>query len=246
VCDRLSNLFGDLANKSESTCNKVGRALVISAVKIPGMHVACLTFPKRLTEALSKSSHPLMTNELRDQLGPLAPLVGIWEGDKGDDIAPSDDRGTENNKYRERITFEQVGPIQNHEQNLHVLRYSTRASRLGEQNTFHEELGYWSWEPANNEVMRSFLIPRGIALIAGGYAEKNADGFHLEAKNGSSTFGICVNPFLNREFKIISYELTVKIHDENSFSYEQDTVIQIPGQKDVFHHRDRNTLKRVG
>ncbi len=186
-----------------------------------------------------------MENTLREQLGPLADLVGIWEGDKGDDIAPSDDRGTENNKYRERIVFEQVGPIQNHEQNLHVLRYSMKAWRLGEENSFHEELGYWSWEPSNREVMRSFLIPRGIALIAGGYADKNANEFHLEAKNGSSTFGICVNPFLDREFKIVSYELTVRIHDANSFSYEQDTVLQIPGKPDVFHHRDKNTLTRV-
>ena len=186
-----------------------------------------------------------MTNGLREQLGPLADLVGIWEGDKGDDIAPSDDRGSENNKYRERIVFEQVGPVQNHEQNLHVLRYSTRASRIGEENTFHEELGYWSWEPATKEVMRCFLIPRGIALIAGGNAEMNANEFHLEAKSGSCTFGICVNPFLDREFKIVSYELNVRVHDKNSFSYDQDTVIQIPGQKELFHHRDRNTLKRV-
>lgn len=186
-----------------------------------------------------------MTNELLEQLGPLSHLVGIWEGDKGDDIAPSDDRGTENNKYRERITFEQVGPIQNHEQNLHVLRYSTRASRLGEENTFHEELGYWSWEPATKEVLRCFLIPRGIALIAGGKAERNAREFHLKAERGSCTFGICVNPFLDREFKIASYELTVRIHDQNSFSYEQDTVIELPGQKELFHHRDRNLLKRV-
>ena len=28
-------------------------------------------------------------NELREQLGPLADLVGIWEGDKADDVAPS-------------------------------------------------------------------------------------------------------------------------------------------------------------
>jgi hypothetical protein len=186
-----------------------------------------------------------MTNELREQLGPLAELVGIWEGDKGDDIAPSDDRGVENNKYRERITFEQAGPVQNHEQNLHVLRYSTRAWRLGEANSFHEELGYWSWEPANQEVMRSFLIPRGIALIAGGKAAKDAREFHLEAKNGSCTFGICVNPFLEREFKIISYEMTLRMLGADSFSYDQDTVIQIPGQKELFHHRDRNTLKRV-
>src|SRR5947209_5941068 len=128
-----------------------------------------------------------MNQELRQQLGPLASLIGIWEGDKGDDIAPSDDRGTENNKYRERIVFEQVGPVQNHEQNLHVLRYSTRASRIGEQNTFHEELGYWSWEPSTQEVMRCFLIPRGIALIAGGKAPMTAQEFHLEATSGSCT-----------------------------------------------------------
>jgi len=186
-----------------------------------------------------------MTNLLREQLGPLADLVGIWEGDKGDDIAPSDDRGTENNKYRERITFEQISPVQNHEQNLHVLRYSTRATRIGEENSFHEELGYWSWEPATQEVMRSFLIPRGIALIAGGKAEKNAREFHLQATNGSCTFGICVNPFLDREFKILSYEMTLRMIDKDSFSYEQDTVLQLPGKKEPFHHTDSNTLRRV-
>lgn len=182
---------------------------------------------------------------LRNELGPLTDLVGIWEGDKGDDIAPSDDRGIENNKFRERITFEQVGPVQNHEQNLHVLRYSTRASRLGEENTFHEELGYWSWEPSTREVMRSFLIPRGITLIAGGKADRDAKEFHLKAESGSCTFGICVNPFLDREFKIVSYELKLQIHDANHFSYEEDTVMKLPGQKELFHHRDKNSLKRV-
>lgn len=183
--------------------------------------------------------------ELRELLGPLAALVGVWEGDKGDDIAPSDDRGVENNKYRERIVFETMSPVQNHEQNLHVLRYATKAYRLGEEASFHEELGYWSWEPSNGQVMRSFLIPRGIALIAGGEAGKDARAFRLEAKTGSCVFGICTNPFLDREFKIVSYEVTVRILDENTFSYEQDTVIQIPGRKDLFHHRDSNTLKRV-
>ena len=28
-----------------------------------------------------------MTNLLREQLGPLADLVGIWEGDKGDAVS---------------------------------------------------------------------------------------------------------------------------------------------------------------
>ncbi len=185
------------------------------------------------------------SNELLNQLGPLSHLIGTWEGDKGDDIAPSDDRGTENNKFRERITFEAMGGIENHEQNLHVLRYSTRAWRLGEDKTFHEELGYWSWEPETKEVMRCFLIPRGIALIAGGKAEATDRSFHMKSVAGSSTFGICVNPFLDREFKIVSYECTVKVIDANTFSYEQDTVLKIPGQDQLFHHTDKNTLKRV-
>jgi hypothetical protein len=186
-----------------------------------------------------------MGNDLREQLGPLADLSGIWEGDKGDDIAPSDDRGTENNKYRERITFEHMGPVQNHEQNLHVLRYSTRAWRIGEPNTFHEELGYWSWEPETKEVLRCFLIPRGIALIAGGKAERDARDFRLEARRGLNTHGICVNPFLDREFQIVSYEMTLRMEGVDAFSYEQDTVLQLPGRKELFHHRDRNSLRRV-
>lgn len=183
---------------------------------------------------------------LRELLGPLAGLVGAWEGTKGDDIAPSDDRGTENNKYRERLTLEHMGPVQNHEQNLHVLRYSTLAWRIGEDATFHEELGYWSWEPSTRQVMRCFLIPRGISVIAGGEADRDAKEFHLSAKSGSCVFGICSNPFLDREFKTVAYELTVKILGPDSFSYDEDTVIQLPDRKDLFHHRDRNTLNRIG
>ena len=187
----------------------------------------------------------MLTPEIRKQLGPLADLVGVWEGDKGDDLAPSDDRGVENNKYRERLTLEHMGPVQNHEQNLHVLRYATRAWRIGEQNTFHEELGYWSWEPETRHVMRCFLIPRGISLIAGGETTADAREFRLTAEAGSCTYGICSNPFLDKEFKVVSYEVTVRIHGRDSFSYDQDTVIKMPGQKELFHHRDKNTLRRV-
>ena len=65
-------------------------------------------------------------------LGPLAPLAGTWEGDKGDDVAPSDDRGTETNRYRERLRLEPTGEVNNHEQSLWGLRYSTVAFRIGE------------------------------------------------------------------------------------------------------------------
>ena len=103
------------------------------------------------------------------------PLAGIWEGDKGDDTAPSDNRGTETNKFRERISFEPMGPVNNHEQALYGLRYSTIAwpSEL-ECDPFHEESGYWLWDAKAKQVLRCFIVPRGVAVIAGGTVEPDA------------------------------------------------------------------------
>ena len=52
-----------------------------------------------------------MIDDVKKNLGPLGALVGTWEGDKGDDTAPSDDRGTEKNRFRERMTFEPIGLV---------------------------------------------------------------------------------------------------------------------------------------
>jgi hypothetical protein len=57
-----------------------------------------------------------MNSELMKQLGPLASMAGVWEGDTGADVAPADDRGTDENKFRERNTFELISPMRNHEQ----------------------------------------------------------------------------------------------------------------------------------
>lgn len=186
-----------------------------------------------------------MTNEIVAKLGPLAPLAGVWEGVKGEDRAPGDDRGTETNRFRERMQFEPFGPVDNHEQHLWGLRYTTTAWRLGEDNPFHEEVGYWMWDPDARQVFRCFLVPRGIALIAGGTVEPGARQFHLVAEVGSPTFGIVSNPFLDREFRTERYELRVYIEDDGALRYEEDTQLRIKGRADLFHHTDANTLRRV-
>ena len=54
------------------------------------------------------------------ELGPLAGLEGIWEGEKGTDTAPDDDPANQEiNKYRERMTFEATGLVANHAQKLY-------------------------------------------------------------------------------------------------------------------------------
>ena len=186
-----------------------------------------------------------MDLDLTKQLGPLAALAGVWEGDKGSDVAPSDDRGTELNQFRERITFEPIGQVRNHEQVLYGLRYATMARRIGETDPFHEEVGYWLWDPGERQVLRCFIVPRGVALIAGGMVESKDTTFTLVAEAGSSTYGICSNRFLEKEFKTVRYELTVTVLDKNRFHYKEDTQLHMPGRSDLFHHTDENTLTRV-
>ncbi len=184
--------------------------------------------------------------EMIAQLGPLGPLAGIWEGEKGGDVAPSDDRGIERNAYRERLVLEPIGLVENHEQKLHGLRYATTAWRLGEADPFHEEVGYWLWDAAARQVMRCFMVPRGVVVMAGGTVEPGARSFRLVAEVGSATFGICSNPFLDREFRTERYELAVTLNDADSLTYEEHTWLRIKGQEKLFDHSDTHTLRRAG
>ena len=180
-------------------------------------------------------------------LGPLKSLAGIWEGDKGLDVAPTDDRqGAERNAFRERLVLDpMLLPVHNHEQTLFGLRYSMTAWEGAAADPFHEELGYWLWDPTAGHVMRCFLIPRGVTILAGGEAKADAKQFTLRAQLGSPTFGISSNPFLDREFKTLSFSMSVTVHDAQSFSYEQTTELLMKGRREPFLHTDRNTLRRI-
>src|SRR5262245_12306700 len=130
-----------------------------------------------------------MTIELKF-FGPLASLAGTWQGSVGDDTAPDDDRGIEKNAFREQIIFTPTGIAANHEQILYVLNYERTAWRLREEEPFHKQLGYWIWDPAAKQVMHSFMIPRGLTVLAGGSAEADSTVLNVSAVAGSATFGI--------------------------------------------------------
>jgi hypothetical protein len=179
------------------------------------------------------------------ELGPLKNLVGAFEGNVGDDIAPSDDRGTENNKYHEVIVFTHILPAANHEQTLYGVRYHQQVFRHGEEFPFHDQVGYWHWDPKAKLVMQSLTIPRGMVTLAGGHAEHDSKSFKLKAELGSKTFGIASNPFLDKEFQTVEYEIKVSFPDDETFVYDQVTKIHIKGQPKIFEHRDKNALKRV-
>lgn len=187
----------------------------------------------------------LTEKEILANLGPLGALAGQWEGDEGVDESPAADRGPMTTRYRERAVFEVLGLVENHEQVLYGLRYSTTAWRLGEENPFHEELGYWLWDPAAGQVMRGFLVPRGVTVLAGGRAAAADRKLRMEATVGSATWGISSNPFLDVHFRTVRYELDVDLSVPDRFRYAEDTQLLMKGRSEVFHHRDSNTLKRV-
>jgi len=177
-------------------------------------------------------------------LGPLAPIAGVWEGLKGSDQHPVAE-GTGADAYVEHYELEPIDRQTNGPQLFYGLRYHTHIVKPGEVETFHDQVGYWLWEPATETVTLTLGLPRGQVLLAGGPAAPDATEFELTAAAGSEVYGICSNPFLDQAFRTLSYRIHVTINDDGTWSYEEEGVLQIPGREELAHHIDHNTLTRV-
>ena len=178
------------------------------------------------------------------KLGPLRPIAGIWESELGDDEHPLAE-GTEENRYVERIELQPIDPQTNGPQLFYGLRYHIHIVKPGEVETFHDQVGYWLWEPATRSVLLMLAIPRAQIALAGGTAEPDALEFELRAERGSTTFGICSGPFLDRAFLTGQFRIRVTIHPDGRWSYDEVTTLTIAGRDRPFEHRDRNTLKKI-
>ena len=93
-------------------------------------------------------------------LGPLRRMAGIWEGQRGLDVKPKAD-GPRKQAYVERIEIQPIDPVTNGPQLLYGLRYATHITKPGLVKTYHEQVGYWLWEPSTNTVVHTLTIPRG-------------------------------------------------------------------------------------
>lgn len=189
----------------------------------------------------------------KEAFGPLAGLLGVWEGNDGVDVSPGmpDRNETDTEKsYKEKWVFSEILPhVINHDQKLRQVVCDTNAWR-GTPSTaghnagepFHAQRGYWVWDPATGMVVNSFAVPRAIVINCGGKVEPDATEFELVAEAGSETFGICQNPYLIENFKVVRYILKLKLNGDGSFDYEQDTQLEIKG-RGLMHHTDKNHLK---
>ena len=82
--------------------------------------------------------------------GPLARLAGIWEGDKGEDVAYSNEKGSVGlTPYREHTELKPFGPVENGIQTLYGLDYRMAAWH---RKPFHTEVGYCGTPPTAGDA----------------------------------------------------------------------------------------------
>lgn len=177
--------------------------------------------------------------------GPLAGLVGTWEGSTGLDVAPEPD-GTEENPYYETIVYEAAGDVTNAEsQTLAIVRYHQVVSRKSNDEVFHDQIGYWTWDPASGTIAQSVNIPRVVAVLAGGASPRGATAsatvLEVRAKKGDPDWGILESPFMRDNASTVAFEHRVEV-DGDRMRYAETTSLEIYGRR--FEHTDANELTR--
>ncbi len=177
-------------------------------------------------------------------LGPLAALAGAWEGVRGVDRHPEAD-GPLEEPFIEHYTLQPIDPQTNGPQLFYGLRYHTFVRRPNEKKAFHDQVGFWLWEPATSTVILTLTIPRGQIAMAAGTAKPTDQRFTVVYTAGAPHYGTLSNPFLEHAFRTTEFRMTVTVNADGTWSYEQDTVLMVRGQAEPFHHTDRNTLTRV-
>jgi len=177
-------------------------------------------------------------------LGPLRPLAGEWRSDAGEDLSPKQE-GPERRRYIEHVVMEPIDPQPNGPQLLYGLRYHIHVNTPEEAITFHDQVGYWLYEPATGLIMQSIAIPRGQVVLAGGTAKPGDKRISVEARRGDTRFGICSTAFLEQAFRTDYYRIDISFNDDGSWTYVTRTDLAIRGKTPAFDHRDTNTLRRV-
>ena len=182
---------------------------------------------------------------MSNEWGPLAALAGEWQGTGGLDTAFSHSRGeVVGTPYLEKVTLKPFGPVDNGSQHLYGLDYKSAMWRDDEENPFHTEVGYWLWDAATGEVLRGFVVPRGITVLAGGTAAADATSWTMKAQNGTVPYSIGENTYLAKNASTLSYEVTITLGD-GTWSYDETTMLRMNEFAEPFAHTDRNTLHRV-
>ena len=180
-------------------------------------------------------------------LGPLRALAGVWTSERGIDgidVNPGPD-GTRIQAYVDRLEMQPIDPQTNGPQLLYGLRYHQHVVKPGKVVTYHDQIGYWLWEPATGSLYQTLAIPRAQVALAYGEAKTDDREFELVAKRGSTVNGIASGPFLEEAFKTTHYRIKITVHQDGKWSYDETTILEIKGRTVPFEHTDTATLVKI-
>ncbi|TDR79950.1 hypothetical protein DFP86_10689 [Paludibacterium purpuratum] len=189
-------------------------------------------------------STPALAEEASAPPNPLSPLIGVWEGDAGIDVAPAQKKtglppgSAATSPYFERITITD-GPSATNasEQDLVSVAYHQQVFRKSDQKQFHDQIGYWIWDKKNQKLIDSFCIPRGVCITAEGPL-KHPGEFAVNMLRAAEA------SFAAKNAQTRAFEISMKLNGDGSLSYTQKTDLFIYGRP--FTHIDASTLKKKG
>jgi hypothetical protein len=182
------------------------------------------------------------------KLGPLTPLVGVWEGNAGVDLSfHNKDNWTTKTTYFEKAWFKPIPVQENGQQVLWGLSYGMTAWRHGEEamDPFHDEVGFLLWDKAHGQVMRNVVFGRGIAILAGSSAKPDDKVLRFDAKPGDPSYGVLQNKYLLERAELRNFTSTFTINDDGTLSYTSDLLLKLAAIGGEMHHTDENTLHLV-
>ena len=138
--------------------------------------------------------------------------------------------------------MEPIDPQPNGPQLLYGLRYYIHINTAEEATTFHDQVGYWLWEPATGLIMQTIAIPRGQVVLAGGTAKPDDERIGGGAAR-RRRFGICSTTL--EGVRTDYYRIDITFNGDGSWTYVTRTDLAVRGSTPPFNHRDTNTLRRV-
>jgi hypothetical protein len=174
---------------------------------------------------------------------PLTKLIGVWEGDKGVDVAPAQKKtglppgSPAVSPYFEKIVISEGGGATNaSEQDLVTVSYRQQVFRKSDNKIFHDQVGFWIWDKKNNTILDSFCIPRAICTTAEGKLIQ-PDVFNVQTHDAFAE-----SSFLKKNAKTTDFSIELKFNPDGTLTYTQKTSLEIYGKK--FTHVDSDTLKK--
>jgi hypothetical protein len=217
--------------------------VIAAAVALAAPIAPALAAPSAPALAANPAPSIIINGAVQDY-GPLAALIGTWKTvpSTGVDVAPGQtgsDVGKDGkavSPFYEIVTITPNIPVTNNSaQNLVSVFYHQAVYRTTNHHHFHDQIGYLTYDKANNLVYDTSCLPRAVCFVAEG---RPGNTMTLTTKRE----GIAQSPYLVHNDSTNAVKITLAVSG-NTLKYKYETHLFVYGKP--FAHADEDTLTKV-